>query len=355
VIKFPSIEQFRNVVKAVNQRARFDGLDDAGQPKYKAAATLPTLRYRGTVKLHGTNSAIVVRYGAEGYPVLSYQSRERVLTAEEDNAGFMLHMSNQASSIARLHGHILNTYDLKDRREQITLAIYGEWAGGNIQSRVAINGLEKFFAIFAIRLIEGETSRWLDIEKLGNLQTSVFPSSRIYSILDFGKWETEIDFERPLEIQNYLGELALEVERACPAGKYFEKDGTGEGVVWACIEPGFESSQFWFKVKGEKHSATKVKTLAAVDVEALRAITEFVDATVTENRLEQGLQNLVNEQRLPFEMTSMGDFIRWVYGDIMKEEADTIEASGFDPKKLGSPIANKSRQWFVARLNSSIT
>jgi hypothetical protein len=91
--------------------------------------------------------------------------------------------------------------------------------------------------------------------------------------------------------------------------------------------------------------------MAAVDVEAARAISEFVDSTVTENRLVQGLQNLTGEQLKPFEMTSLGDFIRWVFNDILKEEADVIAASGFDQKKLRGPIANKARQWYVKRLN----
>lgn len=91
---------------------------------------------------------------------------------------------------------------------------------------------------------------------------------------------------------------------------------------------------------------SKVKTLAAVDVEAVATLKAFIDATVTEERLEQGLWNLVHEQEKPIEMTSMGDFIRWVYNDIIKEETDTIVASGIDPKKIGSAVANVARPWF---------
>jgi hypothetical protein len=73
---------------------------------------------------------------------------------------------------------------------------------------------------------------------------------------------------------------------------------------------------------------------------------------VTESRLEQALDNLVREQRKPFVMESMADFIRWVFNDIMKEEMDTIVGNGFDVKKLGSPIANASRRWFTKQYNS---
>ncbi len=44
--KFPSIEQFRHAVRAVRDRASFNG------------TPVPTLRFRGTVKLHGTNAGI---------------------------------------------------------------------------------------------------------------------------------------------------------------------------------------------------------------------------------------------------------------------------------------------------------
>ncbi len=67
---------------------------------------------------------------------------------------------------------------------------------------------------------------------------------------------------------------------------------------------------------------------------------------------EQGLDNLVREQLKPFEMQSLGEFIRWVYNDIIKEEVDTIVANGFDPKKLGGPVANKARLWYINKFNA---
>jgi hypothetical protein len=53
----------------------------------------------------------------------------------------------------------------------------------------------------------------------------------------------------------------------------------------------------------------------------------------------------------PFAMTSMGDFIRWVHQDVLKEEADTLQASGIEYKKLGSPIALAAKRWFTNKLN----
>ena len=87
--------------------------------------------------------------------------------------------------------------------------------------------------------------------------------------------------------------------------------------------------------------------------EAVEQINDFVAMAVTESRLEQGLHNLINEQMKPFAMTSMGDFIRWVHQDVLKEEADTLQASGIEYKKLGSPIALAAKRWFVQKLNEA--
>ena len=52
--KFPSIEQFRNVVKHVQMSTRFVGIDDTtGKAIYDPFKTLPILDFVGTVKVHG--------------------------------------------------------------------------------------------------------------------------------------------------------------------------------------------------------------------------------------------------------------------------------------------------------------
>lgn len=325
---FPSINQFRNVVQHVRRKAQFRGLDAAGEPILDRAAKAPTLSFIGTVKLHGTNAAVV--FSPEG---VTFQSRERVLTAEQDNAGFYAHMSTQISALELLRG----VYASND-----TLAIYGEWCGGNIQKGVAITGLPKMFVIFAAKL-NGE---WVDSPDFTDEEAS------IYNINQFPKWFMSIDFEQPEAKQNILSELTQAVEDCCPVGKHFGNEGVGEGIVWRCVED--PTSDLWFKVKGEKHSASKVKTLATVDIEAVESLRAFVEQTVTESRLEQGLNNLVNEQLKPFDMTSMGDFIRWIHGDVLKEEADTLAASGLDSKKLGGPIAQAAKRWYVEKLNQSV-
>lgn len=332
---FPSINQFRHVVGQVRRKASFIGLDAEGEPMYNAAAVQPTLAFIGTVKLHGTNAAIV--FSPEG---LSLQSRERVLSYTEDNAGFYNHMLQHPAALQQLH-HVICTAAGLDISGDNTIAVYGEWCGGNIQKNVAITGLPKMFVIFAIKV----NGAWFT-DHVEGLRS---PEASIYDIHQFAKWFININFEKPEVAQNLLAALTTAVEASCPVGKVLGQEGIGEGIVWRCVED--TSSDMWFKVKGEKHSASKVKTLASVDVEAVEKVRDFVAMTVTEARLEQGLNNLVNEQLKPFDMTSMGDFLRWIHGDVVKEEADTIETSGLDSKKLGGPIALAAKRWYVEKLN----
>lgn len=337
MIKFPSIGQFRDVIREVKRKATFAGLDDAGEPIINRAAPMPKLRFRGSVKLHGTNAAIVTNPRD-----FIFQSRERELTAESDNAGFVAHMSQFTGSFGELDlifGAIANQCNTMPGD---AVAIFGKWCGGNIQRGVAINGLPKMFVVFAIKINDD----WQDIDKFGWLRST---EAGIYCITQFPQHDVEIDFAAPELVQNDLGVLTEAVEKQCPVALAFGNDGVGEGIVWRCLDN--PSSDYWFKVKGEKHSASHVKTLAAVDVEAIKKVSDFVAVAVTPQRLEQGLQNLLNEQQKPFTTASIGDFIRWVCADVFKEEGDTIAANGLDQKKLGGPISSAAKKWYFDKLN----
>jgi hypothetical protein len=233
------------------------------------------------------------------------------------------------------------------------IAVFGEWCGRGIQKGVALSEIDRMFVIFAVKFVYADgITVWAEPLELGETEFTDIPG--VYDIEQFPTWEIDIDFKFPEIAQNKMIEITEAVENECPVGKHFGVSGIGEGVVWTCVSEGWNDSGTWFKVKGEKHSVSKVRTLNAVDVEAVENIRAFVAATVTEARLEQGLDNLVREQLLPFEMKSMGDFIRWVYNDVLKEEMDTIVASQIDTKKLGSAIANEARPWFIKKFNEGV-
>ena len=317
MIKFPSIEQFRNVIREVHLNHDYQGKDEEGNPVYRHQSPYPTINFTGTVKIHGTNAGIV-KY-KNGH--IEYQSRENVLSLEKDNAQFLLNMS--AKNLDFL-------FDGIEFNEHI--AIFGEWCGQSIQKGVAVSELQKMFVVFACK-VDGE---WIDFVKSD-------PNQRIYNINDFKKYEVEIDFNNPELVQNHLGELTLEVEQECPVGKHFGVSGTGEGIVW---KANYNGRYYIFKTKGEKHSASKVKTLASVNVDEINSINEFVDYVLTESRLNQGIDKL-REVGKEVSQKSTGDYLRWIVNDVLKEEQDTIIENQLDPKKLNSAISNKARLWFL--------
>lgn len=325
--KFTDIGQFRDVIRAIKSHHDYVGKDENEDPIYRHESPYPTLKFRGTIKLHGTNSAIVMY--KDGH--IEYQSRERVLSIKEDNASFMLAMMN---------------IDTKKLFEGIEFndhcAIYGEWCGGNINKGIAIAGLPKMWVIFAVKVDDV----YQDIEKYAHLKME---DQKIFNILQFEHYDIDIDFEKPEEAQNKIVELTLKVEAQCPVGKFFGNEGIGEGIVLECILGPTE--RFIFKSKGLKHSSSKVKKLASVDTEAVEGIRQFIEYAVTENRMQQGIDKMI-EMKIPLDVKSTGEYLRWVYNDVIKEEQDTIVKNQLDVKKLGSYISAKARPFWMNYLDS---
>lgn len=159
------------------------------------------------------------------------------------------------------------------------------------------------------------------------------------------------------KVAKELSNLTVEVEKEDPFAKHFGFSGVGEGIVWKVVYEEDYGDQFdlrkmgdlRFKVKGEKHAVSKVKTLAPIDFEKVAKLTEAVDKYVTENRLNQGIDYL-NEMHKEFIVENTGFFIQWVQKDILKEEQEEILISGFEWKKLSGLIAKKSAEWFKQKI-----
>ena len=204
MIAYPETEQFRNVITSVtkNTRRREEDRDKE----------LPTLKFIGTVKLHGTNSAIGYQKDLGHW----CQSRNNVLTPQKDNAGFAQCMDPLADRF--FNEYVLpQSATIREHYEQgQKIIIYGEWCGGNIQKNVAICGLPKMFVIFKVRVrvepeaattttvVEGATaaeeteeerdskySFWLEPKEWADIK---WHDKSIYNIYDFPIYEIDIDF-----------------------------------------------------------------------------------------------------------------------------------------------------------------
>jgi hypothetical protein len=171
--------------------------------------------------------------------------------------------------------------------------------------------------------------------------------NRIFFINQFGEWKIDIDFDQPVQSQNILIDYTVAVEKECPVARYFGiENGTGEGLVWT-HDNGKEV--YRFKVKGELHSISKVRTLAAVDIDRVNSINELVSNIVTENRLNQGLDYL-KENKIGLDVRNTGSFIKWVTSDIIKEEIDTIAGCGFEVKEVMGSVSKKAKTWYFENI-----
>jgi hypothetical protein len=337
MITFPEIGQFRQIIKVINDNTRYSGKDENGDAIFDASKRLPTLTFTGTVKLHGTNAGVTLTKSDDIYP----QSRENVISVEKDNAGFAFFVESNK----KVFKDFFKTLDIKDA-DYIT--IFGEWAGGNIQKGVAINGLPKMFVIFAVKLSyddEAKSNYFLTNEETKHLKN---PDAKIYNVLDFENYTIEIDFENPHLAQNKLIELTMAVEAECPVGKAFGNIGVGEGIVW---KSDTYNGTLRFKVKGEKHSSSKVKTLAPVNTEKVNSIKEFAEYVVTESRLEQAIEKVFTAVNQEIDIKKMGEFLKWITNDVIKEELDTLNDNGLEPKEVTSAISNIARKWFLDKWN----
>ena len=341
--KYPSTIQYSGVVKQVLDHCSYNNLP------------IPTLTFSGSTKIHGTNSGIGYNTAGEVW----FQSRERVLEIDKDNAGFCLWGEHNKDKWKLFFKQMSNTYCLLFDN----IYIFGEFFGPGIHKGVAVNQIqEKKFGIFRMVFVKYDT---VDAEKfiefdvdpvewndtLNDLFDNVFVVDAVVPPI-----ELTIDFNKPHLVQNTLLELTLQVEKECPVGKYFGVvDGCtiGEGLVWSTADVDWLPR---FKTKGLLHSSSKVVTLRELteaEISSKANSAEFVEYSCTKNRLEQGIDKL-GEMGLPVDIKSMGTFLKFISTDILRECRDVLVASNINLKDVMPDINRKSKEWFMVYLNSEI-
>jgi hypothetical protein len=325
-ISFTKIGQYRHIIRNV-----------CHVPEGEVRATHPTLTFEGAIKLHGTNAGIC-HTPADG---IWYQSRKNIITPEKDNAGFAFFASNRKDFWYKIFDYL--------HKDGYITTIFGEWCGGNIQTGVALNHLSKRFVVFAIKYtgIEDEADHFYTQPDFMNEDLDV------YNIFDFLTYELEIDFNYSQIAQAEMIKLVDEVEEECPFSKHFDAHGIGEGIVWSHYDENGHRDHI-FKTKGEKHSASKVKTVAPVDIEKMNSVNEFVEYAVTENRLNQAIEQVFTSASETPRIQMMSDFLKWVNRDIIMEEMDVLNENGLEPKDVGKAMSVKARMWFMNYLDKVV-
>ena len=367
MIKFPSIEQFRGVVKQIQERACYIGKDEDGKAIFDYLKPKPTLTFTASEKIHGTNAGVCYSI-PDG---MWAQSRENIISIEKDNAGFAFFVSQNEEALKLIITELADEYSI-DLNTHI-ISLYGEWAGGNIQKNSAMSGLDKAFVIFEhfkvspIEPSEDEKALWFKTEvsypitkvkrfipQHENRKNPNEGMNKIFNIMNFPTYSFTIDFNTPERAINDIIKLVEEViEPASPLGKAFGKEeNIGEGVVCSYLTE--DGALIMFKAKGEKHSNSKVKTLNPVDTEKMNKIDKCVEKICHIWRFEQALVAVFgSDYDKTIDRNKMGLYLKWVGQDTLKEELDIIAEFGFEPKDVMGRVQEKAKKYFYAIENSN--
>jgi hypothetical protein len=338
IIKFPKIEQFRAVVATVKHVARFEGVDANNELIYNDNE-LPTVSFEGTVKLHGTNSAICFN---KSMNETWYQSREVIVTS--GHFGFVNFFNNNKELVDMICDSVSDYLEIPANHD---VAVYGEWCGPGVNKGTAIQKLpEKIFVVFGVMSIpmdsDDENDKiWYDHTYL------MFGSSRVYNIYDFPTYNIQVDFNNAKDSVKLLEKITLDVENECPVAKQLTVSGIGEGVVWV---GDYNGKPLRFKTKGDKHKSTKEKSLVAIEPEKLDSINRVLEYLVTESRYEQGKF----ETKAELHRKDTGKLIQWIAQDIEKEESDTLSANNLTWKDVSYRVTNAYRNMFFKEIDDNI-
>jgi hypothetical protein len=213
---YKKIPNFKNAKDDLLDRSNFD--------------ILP-LHFTGTVKLHGTHGDIV-RFN-DGH--VNFQSRNRILSIDDDNIGFATFITERDKIINALFDKIILIHGDPENH----IMISGEFCGGNIQNKVILTKLPRMFVIFGICIDDIH----LDMELFRNVFDE---TANIYNILQFPTYNVTMDFRNSSEAEKIMTKYTNEVEKECPVGKHFGFSGIGEGIVWISKD----EKDCWFKTKG---------------------------------------------------------------------------------------------------------
>ena len=332
-IQYPNILQFRAVVRAVG---------NAGM-----------ITVNGTEKVHGTNASVCFTESAG----LWSQSRERILSLEADNAECAAKATANSEAWITIIKKLAEYHQIDLSSNIVTL--FYEWAGYGIQKKSALSGVEKsamIFTFFKVSPLEENTGDddgyWVET-KLGEVWADD-EAARIFNVNNFKTWQFVIDFSDPVMSVNKMIDIVNnEIEPSSPIGRQFGMpENIGEGLVVSFL---YKGKLHQFKVKGEKHTNTKVRKLGRVDDEHLQELREFAQKMATPSRLMQ-MYDLANDTINNGEATieNMGKFIKMVYNDIIKEEGDIIAESGYKVSDVMPIVSIIARRWFIETLNSDV-
>ncbi|KAJ7170666.1 hypothetical protein C8R43DRAFT_980384 [Mycena crocata] len=369
-IPYPSTPNFKNFktdyVRALDWQRPADGAspDSRVSPTPAVAQKRPPTRatFFGTVKLHGTNATIVFQQNNKRNPQI--QSRSWVIENEKkDNFGTFALLSR--APLSSLVDQILAVRGKGSDFREIYIA--GELAGRGVQKGVALTTLERFFAIFNIR-VDGH---WVDMR---DYKSCSLPEHRIYNCANYKTFQVDIDFRQPTgAVHDLMNQYTAEVFETCPFGAAFideagkQVTGRGEGIVWTMVRSPFLDEEddrgfddtilFNFKTKGERFSTVSQgpKERKTTGSAATDAAVQFADYALAERRFEQGIEYLEGEQARQgkpiagYDIKLTGAFIKWVSDDAIKEERNEMDRLGVPEREARRELGARAKHWYARK------
>lgn len=366
-IKFPSIKEFRGVVKDVKFNAQFVSYDEETKTLVTdQTAEMPVVHAFATEKIHGTNASVCFSE-PDGFWV---QSRTSIITADDDNAQCARSAMQNKSAWVDIIKDLAKEHNIDLSANIIT--VYYEWCGQGIQKNTAVQGLEKMSIIFkyfrvspveyqepddtvepsdADDTVEPAGTLWLETRVDGKPVQN--PEARIWNVQTFPTYDFVLDFSDPRAALEYMDDIVKnKIEESSPVGEYFGVTGAiGEGMV---VTFTFKGKTYTFKVKGSRHVGTK-KQVDPVDSEKMDAVQQVAHAVTPAWRLEQmfALANDTINGAVP-DIRNIGMYLKLVNADILKEESDVIAEAGLIPKDIYPAVAKIAREFYKDALDDAI-
>ena len=347
MIKFPHISLLRNVLDYVEHV----NTDPLVPSQYRIDKPVS---FKGSIKLNGSNCGVVWDREADTFQA---QTREADITPTDDYKGFAKFVEEHKDAIRELiKERILPLLPTAVRQ----VILYGEWVGAGVVAKPKGVAVAKFnpkhWALFSVFILVDQETEPRNVSYI--LETLPLTSGgRIGNVHSVGKdWHLTIDFNDPASVAAGTAKVAAftaELEKQCPYGACYGLTGPGEGIVWLPLGDFFGREDLYWKHKTAAHSVvleTKAKSdRPALADEVQTAIRDFVDAMVTENRLEQGLDALEQQGLTPAtQKRNTGHYLKWLTEDVKRECALELKNSGLTWEQVSGAVTTRAREYFLA-------
>ena len=132
----------------------------------------------------------------------------------------------------------------------------------------------------------------------------------------------------------------------------FDISVPGEGLVGYPIYTSVPVGMYYdfmFKIKTPIYKLNQKQNIFQSSVENYKDYEDFVNDFLTENRLNQGFQEVCNSV---YNIKLTGEFLKWISKDVLEESELEREKNNLTDKKTINKIVNrKAKTWYFNKEN----